>query len=130
MSHRPTFAVALLVALVLAVALPLRAARAGRTSHSCTAAGATWKWKVRSGHEYRIFPSGTTCAFARAWASRLTYEPLVSSGGERVIRGGPKGWSCRVRFPFPFARAWAGSCAKGAEAFAWLPLLPKAAIGP
>lgn len=92
---------------------------------ACTAGGARWTWRAKTGDEYNVHPSGTTCVFARRWAARLSYEPLVAERGERVIRGGPDGWSCRTRFPFPFERAWAGTCSKGDRAFAWLPRLAR-----
>jgi hypothetical protein len=111
--------------LVLAVGAALFAASApSAASRGCVARGATWKWRVKSGDRYKVYPSGTSCAFARTWAARLSYRPLALEGGERVVPDGPKGWTCRTRFPFPFPRAWAGTCTNGARAFAWLPLMP------
>jgi hypothetical protein len=115
---------------VLAFAAPLSAARSSAQAHACTVSGATWKWRAKSGHQYNVYPSGTTCNYARSWAARLSSKSPVLKGGERVILGGPKGWSCLMRFPFPFPKAWSGSCAEGTRAFAWLPLVPLSAVGP
>jgi hypothetical protein len=124
MSKHLILLLALLAGVSLSVAAPLSAAPQTTSPARCVASGATWKWRVKTGHQYKVYPSGTTCAFARSWATRLSYRPLVLKDGERVILGGPKGWTCRTRFPFPFPRAWAGVCTNGARAFAWLPLMP------
>jgi hypothetical protein len=120
---------ALVVALAVCIG-PVLAASTAASRHTCIAAGAIWKWRVKSGHNYNVYPSGTTCSYARSWATRLSYKPLVLKAGTKEIPGGPKGWTCEMRFPFPFKRAWAGSCSKESLAFAWLPLMPTSAIGP
>jgi hypothetical protein len=124
MTKQLTCLLALLVGMALSAAAPHSAASHTTTTAGCLASGATWRWRVKTGHHYKVYTSDVTCTFARTWAARLSYRPLVLKDGERVILGSPKGWLCRTRFPFPFPRAWAGGCTKGARAFAWLPLMP------
>jgi hypothetical protein len=137
MLRKPTIA---LVMLALAGGLPFAltrgpaaaasakppATRAGR----CSTTGARWTWGRQNGDRYRVYPDGTTCSFAQHWSAQLSHKRPVFSGGMRVIRGGPAGWTCATRFPVRFPRAWAGTCSKGNRGFGWLPLLPASAGGP
>jgi hypothetical protein len=120
--------------LTLTLTRSLSAPAAGKTTattpNKCTTAGARWKWGKQQGNRYRVYPAGTTCSFANRWSARLSHERPVVRNLQRVIRNGPRGWTCYTRFPIPFPRAWAGTCSKGRRSFGWLPLLQPAAQGP
>lgn len=112
-----------------AVAAARPAAPAATTPTKCTTAGARWRWGKLRGNRYRVYPAGTTCSFANRWSARLSHQRPVVRDLQKVIRGGPRGWTCYTRFPIPFPRAWAGTCSKGRRSFAWLPMLGRAAQG-
>jgi hypothetical protein len=119
----------LVLAVVAVTALGMGQTAAAPTSRTgsgdCTAKGARVTVGSRTTTTYSIEKDGVTCAFAKPWVNRLSYERVDPTSGE--ISGGPPGWDCQ-RGGRPEKRAEVGSCSHSTATrslyFSWQPSFP------
>jgi hypothetical protein len=101
--------------IVTTVAFDAAAAPSSKTaSPDCLAQGARYAEGDKTTTTYEIQSiKGVTCAFARSWVARLTYQRVQA---DKSLSGGPPGWICGS---LGRGRASTGFCQKSGGGYFW-----------